>query len=110
MLPTFSAVTLVNYLICIISLHPASGDADYNSLDGTITFNADNIRMCFNVSIVDDSIYEDPENFSVVLATDDPSVDIDPDRRVGMALITDTDGKTCLQCVVKPLQSGPQYK
>jgi hypothetical protein len=73
--------------------HPAVGDIDFTALDVAITFNAANTRMCFNISIENDNIYEDQEKFFVSLASDSTLVIIDPQRQTAEATINDTDGE-----------------
>ena len=76
--------------LCLIYL--AVGDVDFIALNSEITLSAGVTRMCFNISVVDDNIYENPEDFFINLDTEDPSVDVDPDRQNGTAEITDNDG------------------
>ena len=71
----------------------AVGDLDFAALNTEIIFSADLTRMCFTIGVVNDNIYEDPEVFFINLDTEDPSVDVDPNRRNGTAEITDDDGK-----------------
>ena len=73
-------------------MYLAVGDADFAALDTGLTFSAGLTRMCINISVVNDDIYEDPEDFFINLDTEDPSVDVNPDRRNGTAEITDDDG------------------
>ena len=73
-------------------MHLAVGDADFAALDTELTFRAGLTRMCISISVVNDDIYEDPEDFFIDLDTEDPSVEVDPNRRNGTAVITDDDG------------------
>ncbi len=49
-------------------------------------------RVCQNISIVNDDLYEADEDFTVQLQTNDPSVDIVPEFQNGEATITDNNG------------------
>ncbi len=72
----------------------ADGTADdYVALNTSLIFTPGTVRMCTNIGIADDLIYEDPENFIVTLDSVDPSVDVDPMRQTGTATISDDDGK-----------------
>ena len=51
--------------------------------------------MCFNVSILDDEIYEEEENFLVMLTTGDPQVKLSPST--ANIIIVDND---CLEGMV----------
>ena len=73
-------------------MYLAVGEVDFAALDTEITFSAGLTRMCFNISVVNDNIYEDPEDFFINLDTEDSSVDVAPERRNGTAEITDDDG------------------
>ena len=74
-------------------MYLAVGDIDFNALDAEITFNADLTRMCFDIRVLDDNIREVSEDFFIDLDTEDPSVNIDPTRKNGIAMIFDNDGK-----------------
>ena len=90
----FSSSINLKFLVDPLSLsHVAVGDIDFNSLDTEITFSADLTRMCFNISVLNDNIHEVPENFFIGLDTEDTSVNIDPTRQNGEAVILDDDGK-----------------
>ena len=71
----------------------ATGAIDYIALNSDLTFSPGNKRVCSNVSIINDAVYEDPEDFTVSISTSDPSVIIDPTRESGTATILDDDGK-----------------
>ena len=63
---------------CIVCALPTA-NADYQSISTTLTFNmADSMvqEMCVNVSLVDDSIFEDDESFVVSLHVEHSAVSI----------------------------------
>lgn len=98
-------IHIKGFLCCIFS--SAVGNADFVALDAAIPFGPGENRMCVNISVLNDNIYEDPENFSVVLGTEDESVDVDPTRQTGTATITDDDGKKIKISV--PHGPGPPF-
>ena len=55
-----------------------TGDEDYIPSPLSLTFSLDNIRVCFNVSIIDDDMDEPEESFLVNITTDDPQVILFP--------------------------------
>ncbi len=60
-------------------------------MDQVLTFNMVDLRMCFNVSLLDDEVLELPEEFFLDLESDDPMVILDPVQ--ARVTITDTDRK-----------------
>ena len=48
--------------------------------------------MCYNITIVADTVLEDNEDFSVVISSTDAAVLIQPDNRATVEII-DTTGK-----------------
>ena len=71
-----------------LSSPSATGDIDYEAVSVCLTFILPSTTVCTNIRVLNDVIYEDPENFTITLTT---SLDIDPDRRIGTAIITDDD-------------------
>lgn len=67
------------------------GGDDYATDSVMLTFNADNPRNCFNVSIIDNDLYELRESFFVNLTTTAPLVELAPMFTVVM--IDDEDSK-----------------
>lgn len=81
----------INFL-CLTCL--AVGEVDFIALDTEIiTFSADLARICIDVSVLNDNIDEDLEDFFIILDTEDPLVNVDPTRQNGTAVITDDDGR-----------------
>ena len=74
-----------------LSSPSATGAVDYEAISVQFTFTPDSTVACANITVLNDAIYEDPEDFTVSLSTQDPSVDIDPGRQTGTAIITDDD-------------------
>ena len=70
-----------------------SGDVDYVSTSVTLTFDESSTRVCSDISITPDDIYEGDETFSVTLTTGDGDVTLEPDS--GVVTITDDDGGIC---------------
>jgi hypothetical protein len=78
----------------IVALLPTAG-ADYGSVSTTLTFSmADSMvqEMCVNVSVVDDSIFEGDESFSVLLRIVHAAVSIHINQ--SMVTIVDNDHVT----------------
>ena len=67
--------------------------ADFVALLNNITFNPGDREICQDISILDDTLYEEDESFSALLSTGDSSADIDPSRQSATIIIMDTDGK-----------------
>ena len=56
-----------------------------------LTFAAGMLQVCFNVTIIDDDLYENPEEFFANITTTDTQVTISPMTTV--ITIIDNDGK-----------------
>ena len=50
-------------------------------------------EVCWDISILDDTLYEEDESFLALLSTGDSSADIDPSQHNTTIIIMDTDGK-----------------
>ena len=71
------------------TIYPAPGD--YSSLSmQQLSLNGSNTRACTNITIEDDNISEDDEDFSVALTEDDPRVEVSRDEAT--VQISDNDG------------------
>ena len=75
------------------SLPSLTAPDDYGSVSTMITFTDANQgqTVCQTVTIVDDLVCEDTEEFSIELSTADDQVDIDPS--MATISITDNDGE-----------------
>ena len=58
--------------------------------DIDLTLDASSSRACANITINDDDVLEDLEEFTVVLTEEDPTVDVDRDQAT--VQIVDNDG------------------
>ena len=67
--------TLSQYIIILIFF---AADEDYKEEIISLTFSQDDTQMCFNVSIIDDNIYEQDEVFFANLTTNDSKVTLSP--------------------------------
>ena len=67
--------------------------SDYDAVTVQLTFDAVNDRRCVDVTIVDDSIVENTENFFGNLMTLDPGVRLSPDRAEIQIFEDPNDGK-----------------
>ena len=56
-----------------------------------LTFAPRMLHDCFNVAIIDDDLYENPEEFFANITTTDPQVNISP--MITVITIIDNDGK-----------------
>ena len=79
-----------NYISLWLLYSPGGEDYDQESVG--LIFNEDNTRRCVNITIIDDNVYEDPENFIVEITNvgPDPDVELDPDT--AEILILDNNG------------------
>ena len=50
-------------------------------------------EVCWDISILDDTLYEEDESFSALLSTGDSSACINASRQSATIIIMDTDGK-----------------
>jgi len=73
----------------LVSLVLAAGN-DYSSISTTLTFTSNTPEQCAYISILEDSILEDPENFFVHLATSDEDVKLQ--YNYSTITILDNDG------------------
>ena len=67
---------------------------DYISVEQLLTLSSSVPRACVNITIVDDDRYEEDETFDVVVTTDEPRVNVDPDT--ASIDIFDDDGEPYL--------------
>ena len=75
----------------LIGASPGSGSAsgstpivgaDYSDVTVELTFDENTIEACVDISITDDDIVEDTEDFNATLATDDSAVMLEPDSAI----------------------------
>ena len=81
----------------VVTLQTMDGSAvsqgtepDYQSLSVQLTFTPSMTEICQNVIIINDEFYEDPEDLTVRLTTEDPDVMLMPD--MGTITILDEEG------------------
>ena len=83
------------------SLGSAVAGSDYTAVTSLLTFPAttstDNTIQCINVNITDDSVFEEPETFTVAVNTTNPQVTLifNGDTTV---TITDNEGQYDHSC------------
>ena len=63
---------------------------DYTAATVVLTFTPMESRVCYNVSIGNDVVYEGPEDFEVGLRSNDSLINLSPDR--ALITIVDDDG------------------
>ena len=77
------------------SLDSAENGSDYTAVSSPLTFLAttstDDIMQCINVSITDDSVFEEPETLTVTVTTTTPRVTLGNDNTT--VTITDNEGQ-----------------
>ena len=73
-----------------LAVEPA---ADFVALIKNITFTPGDNEICRDISILDDTLYEEDESFSAQLSTGDSSANINPSQQSATIIIMDTDGK-----------------
>jgi hypothetical protein len=84
-------------------LSTANGTAkdpqDYTSLTGlTVTFAADEVKQCVNVTIRNDDIVENNDTFYVIMTTNNPNVTVNENRK-NLTITITNDDKGQLQLV-----------
>ena len=67
--------------------------ADFVVPPNSITFMPGDNEICRDISILDDTLYEEDESFSALLNTRDSSANINPSQQNATIIIMDTDGK-----------------
>ena len=68
------------------------GGNDYIATSYNITIPSQTTHVLFNISIIDDNILEDTENFTVTIMSSQPSITVNtPDQTT--IIIVDDDGK-----------------
>ena len=77
------------------SLGSAEDGSDYTAVSSPLTFpataSADNVMLCINVSITDDLVFEELENFTVTVTTTNPRVTLG--NNATTVTITDNEGQ-----------------
>ena len=77
------------------SLGSAEDGSDYTAVSSPLTFPAttstDDVMRCINVSITDDSVFEESETFTVTVTTTNPRVSLGNDYTT--VNITDNEGQ-----------------
>ena len=64
---------------------------DYEPISATLTFNATADIVCVELQFINDSVHEADETLSIMLATSDANVILDPDS-VDVTIINDDSG------------------
>ena len=91
-----SLPSIISSLCCVIFIFIFSSavePADFVALLKNITFSPGDREICQDISILDDTLYEEDESFSALLNTGDSSADIDQGQQSTTIIIMDTDGK-----------------
>ena len=79
----------------IIFFYSISAPGDYTAFTVVLTFTPMETRLCYNVSIRNDDISEDSEDFLVGLSTTDASVDLTPST-ARITIVDENDGNNYL--------------
>ena len=89
---------LQHFYRCIDCCGPIIGGSDFMSVSEVLIFEPSlNVsRLCVMVDIVNDSVLEEEQTFSVVLSTADP--DIIVQEAPAVIFIVDNDGIYCSSC------------
>lgn len=89
--------TVALYNVCSILSSAAGTDYVFWSVS-KITFNSGKTELFYDISIIDDNVYELPETFTVSMSTTDSSMRFG----VGSAIVTiiDTDGRLLVVIMV----------
>ena len=86
---------MIVYWIQLYYYHTSTGGGvDYSDVTQTLSFTNSMTRLCVNIPITNDSVYENTESFNVRLNTTDQDVNIVPDQAV--VNIDDNDGEISL--------------
>ena len=75
---------LVKIFCCILA------PGDYTAVTVVLTFTPMESRVCYNVSVGNDVVYEGPEDFELVLRSNDNLINLSPD--IALITILDDDG------------------
>ena len=85
---------MIKVSLDILHAIPSAGDSDFLGDSVVLTFTPGMSRACFNVDIVDDDLYEEPEDFIARISTTDRQVSVSP--MATTVTILDNDGKNRL--------------
>ena len=69
-----------------------SMNTDFSIVIFELQFNETDYRACVDIPITDDKVTEDTENFTVIVSSDDPSVNTGSES-FAIVTITDNDSK-----------------
>jgi len=78
---------------CISCVKPFSGGVDFHSVSDSITFPAGSTSRLINITLIDDSTFEEAENFSVTLQIDPLSLPVTIANNIVVVVIQNDDGK-----------------
>ena len=71
---------------------------DYTAISEDLTFSATEMRICRDVTSVEDDILEDDEDLILTLSTDDPSIVLGPSEATVTILDDDSRSSAMLNC------------
>ena len=71
---------------------------DYFAISEDLTFSATEIRICRDVTSVEDDILEDDEGLILILSTDGPSTILEPSEATVTILDDDSRSSAMLNC------------
>ena len=88
---------LVNYssLSCSLHFHTVAAPNDYVAIDDVVMFGPSDMLSstdCVPLTIISDSVVELNENFSLLLTSEDPAVNVAPGQEATITILDD-DGK-----------------
>ena len=90
-----------------LTLISISAPNDYTAFTVVLTFTPMETRVCYNVNIENDVVYEGPEDFLIGLSTMDARIDLAPDS--ARITIVDDDGNNLLLVTIFIVFVGCTY-
>ena len=73
----------------------ASAPGDYTEVNGhTLTFSPEERRQTLSITIIDDAVLEDTEQFFISMTQSDPRAEVMETQNVTTVTVMDNDGET----------------
>ena len=79
-------------------MHWCPAPSDYTTFAEMLTFTPMDSRFCYNMTVINDQLFEGQEDFTVTLSTSAPSVSVQPETAI--IIITDDDRKYFLFIII----------
>ncbi len=63
----------------LLSFYLERAHSDYNAVDVDLVFDASTVGLCVSLATIEDSFFEEDEEFFLTLTTSDPDVVVNPE-------------------------------